>query len=166
MLDFSNFPPIVKKAAGILILLIGLFFFGLLIRNTVRDFPIWFFGESATGVVEEKWYELISSENSNEFAANYFLSYSFKDAEGKRLTGSTSFSALEWGGFVEGDPIPIIYSSLNPKNNRVDDSRFLPLMLCSYIPFIFIVWFCLTTGYNILSAEFIKPKEEIKTLEN
>jgi hypothetical protein len=166
MIDFSNSNPLVKKIAGFVLLIIGLAFFVLLVRNTINDFPIWFFGRSAAGVVEEKWYELIEQDNSNEFAADYFVRYRFTTPDGEVLSGSTQMAAQEWSAYVEGAEILIVYSPINPANNRVDDSRFIPLLLCAYIPFIFVIWFCLKTGWNILSEQFKKIEPEPWFVEN
>lgn len=166
MLDFSNTHPTVKKIIGFVLLAIGLAFLGLFVRNTISDFPIWFFGRSATGVVEEKWYNLIEQENSADFNADYFMSYRFTSPEGNIISGSTQMAAQEWSAYVEGAEIPIVYSPINPENNRVDDSRFMPLLLCAYVPFIFLIWFCLKTGWNILSNEFKKIEPEPWIVEN
>jgi hypothetical protein len=166
MIDFSNSNPVLKKLAGFVLLIIGLAFFYLLVRNTITDFPIWFFGRNVSGVVEEKWYELIEQENSAEFAADYFISYRFTAPDGEIFSGSMKMAAQEWSAYVEGAEIPIVYSPLNPANNRVDDSRFMPLMLCAYLPFIIAIWFCLKTGWNILSEEFKKIESDPWIVKN
>jgi hypothetical protein len=166
MIDFSHYPPYVKRIAGVVLLIVGLVFFALLIRNTVTDFPIWFFGQHTTGVVEEKWYELIEQENSNEFAADYFLSYRFTDANGQIISGNSQMAAEEWSAYVEGREIPIVYSPLSSANNRVDDSRFVPLLLCAYIPFIIVIWFSLKQAWGILSEWLKKNETDSWVVEN
>lgn len=160
MFDFANSHPIFKKITGFVLLALGLTFLILFIRNTITDFPIWFFGRSVSGVVEEKWYELIEQENSNDFAADYYLSYRFTAPEGEIISGSTRLAAEEWSAYVEGDEIAIVFSPIDTSNNRVDDSRFVPLLICAYIPFIFAIWFCLSTGWKILSDEFKEIESE------
>jgi hypothetical protein len=166
MIDFSHYPPFIKRLAGVFLLVVGLAFLALLINNIVTDFPIWFFGQHVNGVVEEKWYELIEQENSNEFAADYFLRYRFTDADGKIISGSAQMGAEEWSAYVEGMEVPIVYSPLSSSNNRVDDSRFMPLLLCAYIPFIIAIWFSLNQARNILSEGFKKPETNSWIVEN
>lgn len=166
MIDFSHYPPYVKRIAGVVLLVIGLAFLVLLVRNTITDFPIWFFGQHVNGVVEEKWYELIEQENSNEFAADYFLSYRFTDANGQIISGSSQMAAEEWSAYAEGMDIPIVYSPLNASNSRVDDSRFIPLLLCAYIPFIIVIWFSLKQARNILAEGLEKPETDSWVVEN
>ena len=143
-----------KKIVGIVIFAFGLIFCFLLLKNAATDFPIWVFGRQTTGVVEKKWYELIEENNAGELSFNYFISYRFTSPNGESLFGSTRLSAQEWMTHKEGGEVGIIYASFNPSINRVDDSRFRPLLACSYIPFILIVWFSLVWGWNILSEEF------------
>ena len=143
-----------KKIVGFVIFAFGLILCILLIKNAAKDFPIWVFGRQTTGVVEKKWYELVGENNAGELAFDYFLSYKFASPNGETLTGSTSLAAQEWMAHEEGGEVDIIYASFNPSINRVDDSRFRPLLACSYIPFILIVWFSLVWGWNILSEEF------------
>jgi hypothetical protein len=148
---------------GLILFVIGLALFGLFINLAVKDFPIWIFGQKVTGVVEEKGYELIE-ENAGELSFTYYVNYSFITNNGESLSGTSSLSALEWSALVEGDDIVIVYSPFNPDNNRIDDSRYLSLFLCSYVPFILIIWFLLKQGWNLLYRE-IKQPEPLPTLE-
>ena len=154
-----------KKIAGSVLFAFGLIFCFLLVKNAAKDFPIWIFGRQTTGVVEKKWYELVGENNAGELSFNYFLSYKFTTPNGKALSGSTTLSAQEWMDHEESGEVDIIYASFNPSINRVDDSRFRPLLACSYIPFILIVWFSLVWGWNIISEEFGRfnplPKEQV-----
>jgi hypothetical protein len=159
MINWLDQNSLRRKIGGSLLLAIGLIFLFFLSKNAVRDIPIWFFGESVSGEIEESWYELIE-ENKGELSFTYFVSYSFIAPNGEKLIGSTGLSAQEWSGLSVGDEIIVVYSSLNPEINRIDDSRFVPLLLCSYLPFVVLTWFFLTNGWNILYAEFKKPETE------
>ena len=147
-----------KKIAGILLFAIGLTFLIFLLKDASKDIPIWLFGRNVTGVVEEKWYELIEENNAGELSFEYFMGYSFTTPQGERMTGSSRLSAQEWVMYTEGGEVDVIYTSFNPANNRVDDSRFRPLLICSYIPFALVIWFCLIWGWNMLSEEFRKVR--------
>lgn len=158
MVDTAKYHSLPKKTAGFVLLAIGLLFLIILLRNIVHDFPIWFFGRRVPGVVEETWYEVIEESDAGELSFKYFMRYSFTTPNGETLEGSTSLAAQEWSALSEGSEVPIVYSPFNSLNNRLDDSRFVPLLLCAYIPFIFITWFSLATGWNLLSEAFRKPE--------
>ena len=64
-----------------------------------------------------------------------------------------------------GEDLIVVYSSLNPENNRIDDSRFVPLLFCSYLPFVVVTWFLLVSGWKLLYAEFKKPDDDLWVVE-
>lgn len=159
MFSLALAHPSIKKIVGFALLAVNLILLGVMIKLAARDFPIWFFGEISTGIVEDKWYDLLEQE-SNEFNANYFLQYSFEAPDGSEYTGSTQMSAIEWSAQSIGDPITITYAPSNPANNRVDDTRFVPLMLCSYIPVFILIWILTSSGISLLKDAFEKPEEK------
>lgn len=160
----SNLNSLGRKVAGFVMLALGIILAILLLFYTFRDFPLWVLGKTVTGVVEEKWYELIE-ENEGELSFTYFVGYSFNTQQGEKLEGSSRLSALEWSALVEGGEVRVVYSPFSASNNRIDDSRFRPLLICSYIPFIFITWFLLTQGWEILAQEFTTARSVLWRLE-
>ncbi|MEN8242730.1 MAG: DUF3592 domain-containing protein [Chloroflexota bacterium] len=164
MFKLSNFDSLGRKIAGFVLLLVGLVFLFFVLRNTVRDFPIWFFGQSVSGVVDETWYEMVE-ENAGEMSFTYFVSYHFTAPNGETHTNSSRLSAQEWMALSSSGEVIVVYSSLNPENNRIDDSRFIPLLFCSYLPFVAATWFFLTNGWKLLYAEFKEPDEELWVVE-
>jgi hypothetical protein len=159
MFDFAYTHPVIKKIGATALLAVGFFLLGFIVKITIRDFPIWFSGQSVFGVVDEMWYELIEQETNN-FNATYFMSYKFTSQDGEVFTGSTKMSDLEWSGFARGDQVAILYSPTNPANNRLDDSRLVPLVICSYIPFLIFIWVCISAGIKLVKDAFqkIEPK--------
>ncbi|MGD2027600.1 MAG: hypothetical protein PVI99_07270 [Anaerolineales bacterium] len=160
MSNFSTEKSLGKILGGLALLVLGLSFSFLVIKNTITDFPIWFFGDSVLGVVDEKWYEITSEEDAEELTFKYFARYNFISPDGEKITGSTSLSAQEWSALINGGAVRVVYSPLNPENNRIDDSRFRPLLLCSYIPFLILSIFFVVQGWNLLSGEF-KKRESV-----
>lgn len=154
MSTFFTDKSLVKMLGGLALLALGLLFSFLLIRNAVRDFPIWFFGDGVLGVVEEKWYEITGEEDAEELTFKYFVRYNFISPDGEKITESTSLSAQEWSALIDGGAVRVVYSPLNPSNNRIDDSRFKPLLLCSYIPFLILSIIFVVLGWNLFSGEF------------
>ncbi|MEJ2487664.1 MAG: hypothetical protein P8Y68_18245 [Anaerolineales bacterium] len=147
-----------KVLLGLLIFALGILLTFFIIKFSINDVPIWFFGKDVIGVVDEKWYELISEEGASELEFEYFVRYHFVSSDGEVFTGSASLSALDWSGLVEGRDVSIVYSPLDPANNRIDDSRYVPLLLCSYIPIIIIAYFFVTQGWNLLFRELKQEK--------
>lgn len=164
MFKFNEYSSLTKKISGGLLLTIGLIVSFILIRNIIRDFPIWFFGERVVGIVEESWYELVD-ENAGELTFTYYVRYNFDGPEGEEFTGSSRLGAQEWMGLSPGTEVIVMYSSLNPENNRIDDSRFMPMLLCSYVPFVIIAWFLVVNGWKILYRQFKKTEPDFWVLE-
>jgi hypothetical protein len=161
----SNQHSIWRKIAGIGFLVLGMSIAVLLLISAYADFPLWVLGKIRGGVVEEKWYELIEENDVGELSFNYFVSYSFSTPEGKTFKGSSQLSAQEWSALVEGGEVMVVYNQFNPSNNRIDDSRFRPLLICSYLPLIFLAWLLLTQGWEIITSEFFVSRPELWRLE-
>ena len=53
------------------------------------------------------------------------------------------------GGLEKGGSINIVYFSLYPSHNRIDDSRFVPALACAYVPFLFFFAFAATVGRRL-----------------
>ena len=155
---FSTNRSFWKIIAGLVILTLGILLSVFLIKFSISDVSIWVFGKTVYGVVDEKGYELVD-ETAGELTFTYHAEYSFRTDDGERFTGITSLSAQEWSALIEGGDVKIVYSPFDPSNNRIDDSRFVPLLMCSYIPIILIAWFLLIQGWNLLYGEFKNAKE-------
>jgi hypothetical protein len=50
------------------------------------------------------------------------------------------------GGRVKGGPIDVVYFPLYPTFNRLDETRFIPVLACAYIPLILLGWVGLAVG--------------------
>jgi hypothetical protein len=53
------------------------------------------------------------------------------------------------GGLEKGGSINVVYFSLYPSHNRIDDSRFVPALACAYIPFLFVCAFAAILGWRL-----------------
>jgi hypothetical protein len=53
------------------------------------------------------------------------------------------------GGLEKGGMIDVVYFSLYPSHNRVDDSRFVPALACAYIPFLFLCALFVAVGWRL-----------------
>lgn len=153
MKTFSEYNSLGKKIGGFILFGLGLLLLVLLIIYSLRDFPIWFIGKHVPGIVEETGYEVIK-ENKGELSFTYSVTYTFIGPNGETITGNSSLAAQEWSALSAGQEVEVVYSPLDPSNNRIDDSRYLSILLCSYVPIIFLCWLLLYAGWNILYAEF------------
>ena len=127
------------------------------VNFSYQDFTIWFFGREVTGVVDELWYEFLGEEAGVQ-EYDYFVNYTFTDKAGQKLQGTTELSLLEWSVFREGMEVTVVYSPFNPAINRLDDSRFVPLLFCSYLPVAIIIWLTLMFGWRLFVGEVKKPE--------
>jgi hypothetical protein len=141
-----------RRIAGFIIMTAGAILFVLLLNSMLHDVPVWIFGHRVNATIEEKWWENLDMENldGNYFDIEYFFSYQFSTTEGETVIGKSKVTEDEFMGYQEGGEIMIKYSPLNPSNNRLDDSRFMPFLLCSYIPFILISIFSLVAGREMI----------------
>jgi hypothetical protein len=58
------------------------------------------------------------------------------------------------GGLEKGGSIDVVYFSLYPSHNRIDDSRFVPALACAYVPFIVVFAFCAMVGWRLARPIF------------
>lgn len=136
-----------RRITGFVIFGIGVVLTILLMNTLVTDIPIWFFGRKVSATIVEKWYEDIYNDSMNPV---FFFGYEFTASDGQVYTGSSRVPDSEWMSYSEGRPISVKYSPLDPTMNRLDDSRFIPYLICSYIPFLLICWFSLAAGREMI----------------
>ena len=163
---FSNLNSLGKGIAGFVLLVVGLVFLIIVFKNTLNDFPIWFFGRDVSAVVEETWVEKTGENNAGELTFQYFIRYNFTAPSGESVTGTSSLAGMEWSGISEGSEVKVTYFPPNPSHNRLNDSRFMLVLLCSYIPLIVLTWFGLFAGWKLISADFKREELHPWTFEN
>jgi hypothetical protein len=146
-----------RKIGGFLLLSIGLLVFFMVSKYMIKDFPIWFIGQDVSAIVKETWYEKVNLDDPADMTFEYFVRYEFTTEKGKIIIGTSRLGVTEWMRSGPGTNIKITHSPFNAENNRVDDSRYVPLLLCAYLPFIFLLWLGIYSGWNILVSEFKKP---------
>lgn len=149
----KNLNALGKKTLGVIVLLIGTFLLIGTLYYLLRDIPIWVFGKTVPGRIEELWVENISEPGAKELAFKYYLRYSFLTENGLRIENSRPLSATEWSRQGEGSQIDISYFPLIPSHNRIDDSNFILPFLCMYIPLIVVGWISLTFGWHLLTID-------------
>jgi len=149
-----------KRIGGIVLMTIGLIIFILLVKNMLKDFPIWFFGRDATAVIVENWFEKVDEDDLYNIDYQYYVRYRFTASNGEVIVDTSSVSANEWSGLGAGREVLITYSPLDPSNSRIDDSRYMPILLCSYIPFFILCWLGLMSGWRLLDLQLKNAEQQ------
>lgn len=141
-----------RRIAGFLLLAVGAVLAFLLARSIVQDVPIWVLGRKVPATIVETWWENFNLDNidNKDFDLRYFFRYEFTTAEGEQYVGSTKVTEEEFLSYQQGSEVMIKYSPFNPDDNRLDDSRFVPFLLCTYVPFLLISLFALAAGREII----------------
>lgn len=141
------------RIAGFIILIIGVVLSVLLLKSMWHDFPAWIFGRRVPAVIEEIWWEDFDLENrysKDELHLKYMISYKFTTTEGEVVLGKSKVTEDEFLTFMPGKEVMIKYSRINPEDNRLDDSRYVPFLVFTYIPFILVCLFTLVAGREMI----------------
>jgi len=134
-----------RAAAGLLLLVIGLCCATFVVANLARDVSLWAFGRRARAVVVETWAEPIGEESGFQ----YFVRYQFQTADGQTITRKASVAAQEWASLGLGGAVEVVYLPLYPAHNRLDDSRLVPVLACTYLPLMFLSGAGLVWGWRL-----------------
>jgi hypothetical protein len=135
-----------RRITGFFILLVSVILSVTVLKTLARDIPIWFFGGKTKATIVEQW----TDKYPDDFNPVYFLDYEFSTPSGEIVSGTSRVPGEEWVTYIEGSEITVRYSNLNPLNNRLDDSRYVPFLFCSYIPIILICLFAMVFGKEMV----------------
>ncbi len=148
-------PPVMKRIGGVLLLAVGLFIFTAMLYYAAQDFPLWIFGRHTQAEVVETWVERtdnIQEGEGGEFTFDFYLRYQFATSDGQIITKTSKASAIEWSGMGKGQSIDILYFPLYPNLNRLDNSRWVFFLSCTYLPLIVISLIGLRVGWYMLTS--------------
>lgn len=138
-----------KTVVGAFLLILGLFCLGLLIYGLVTDLSLWVLGRRTEAKVVELWVERTNESDAQELTFEYFASYRFM-TPGGQVTSSSRLDVREWSALEEGGDVLVVYFPLYPQHNRVDESRFVPMLACAYLPLAIVAWASLGVGWYLL----------------
>jgi hypothetical protein len=139
-----------KAVAGALLVLFGLVCLAVVLVSLARDLPIWVLGRRTQAEVLETWLEQTRSNDEGELSFEYFVRYQFTTSRGRVLTSVSTIGVNEWSGLEQGDLIIVVYFPPYPAHNRLDDSRFVPIYACTYVPTVVLGWAGLVFGWRLL----------------
>jgi hypothetical protein len=81
------------------------------------------------------------------------MQYRFVASNGQIITATATLSMNEWAnGDGEGGEVDVVYFPPYPKHNRLDDSRYIPFLACSYLPFVLVTAAMLAAGWRIVGS--------------
>jgi hypothetical protein len=144
--------PLLRALVGWGLLSIGLGCLAFIAVNLATDLSIWILGRHTSAEVIATWAEETGEEKTTEPTFEYFVRYRFSTSSGEVFTRTTQVGVQEWGGLGMGGPvaaiyqeqrkvpthsvdgleggrsIAVVYFPLYPAHNRLDDSRFVPLL--------------------------------------
>ena len=139
-----------KVLVGTLLLVTGLACLGFVIYSLGRDLSLWVLGEQVDAEVVELFVVRTSSDEEQELTFDYFVRYQFIAPGGQLVVSSVEADVREWGALTEGGPVSVVYFPLYPAHNRLDDSRFVSLLACSYLPLMVVSWIALGVGLYLI----------------
>jgi len=156
-MDSLEDSPWLRTLVGVLLLLVGLVCLAFVAVNLGKDVAIWFFGQRATAEIEDLWVERIGDEEEGELQFDFFVRYRFAVPGDGIITRSVRLDVREWSALTEGGPLAVVYFPLYPALNRLEDARFIPLLVCAYLPISFLGWLGVSLGWYLLRPRGTRP---------
>jgi hypothetical protein len=154
----------------------GLAILAFVALNLGQDASLWFFGRRTEAQVVGKWIERDAREGEGDPTFRYYLRYRFETPGGLEVTGVSRMAAQEWsavehtgsvdvlsrdeGGTLNGSvgtidgtgSVEVVYFPAYPTHNRLDDSRFMAVVGCAYVPLIALGFTGLVAGRRLLMS--------------
>ncbi len=146
-----------RTLGGGLFLTLGLVCVALLLYSLGRDLSLWVLSRETTAEVTELWVEQIGDRQEGELNFHYFARYRFITPSGTVIVDSTRLDVRSWGALREGGPIEVVYFPPYPAYNRLEESRFVPILACAYVPFFIVAWAALGVGWYLVRPEASRP---------
>jgi hypothetical protein len=179
MAEVSRAAPITagsrwaRQLAGALILCVALALLAFVALNLARDASLWVLGRSAKADVVSAWIERDAEGKAEAPTFRWFVRYQLETPGGHVVGGVSRISPQEWAAMGHGGPVhvveagedasrqgrgapedgiqvDVVYLPFYPAHNRLDESRFVPVLACAYVPLIFVCAAGLMFGRNLL----------------
>jgi len=146
-----------RTLVGLLLALVGLACLTFAAVNLGKDVAIWFLGRHVAAEVEELWAEQIGEFEEGELQFDYWVRYHFAVPDVGIITRTVRLDMREWSTLTEDGPLAVIYFPLYPGLNRLEDARFIPLLVCAYVPITVFGWIGLSLGWYLLRPAGTRP---------
>jgi len=167
-------PTVAQRSVGGLVMLAGLAMLAFVALNLGQDASLWLFGRRTEAQVVGKWIERDAREGEGDPIFRYYLRYRFQTPDGQEVTGVSRMAAQEWsavehtgsvdvlspdtGGILDGSvgaidgagSVDVVYFPAYPAHNRLDESGFVAVVACAYVPLIALGCTGLAAGRRLL----------------
>jgi hypothetical protein len=140
---------VMRLLGGGLILLVAVLLAALLAAYLAQDIALWAFGRDVKADVVERWVEQVGTEDEGELQFEYYVKYRFAAEDGQTLTVTTTVGLSEWASGDGSGQVDVVYFPPCPQHNRLDDSRYVPLLACTYVPVILIAAAMLAASWQL-----------------
>ena len=144
--------PLLQRLVGVLLLAVGLACLAFLVVNLSKDLALWVLGREVTGQVDELWVERIGDQVEGDLEFDYLVHYHFDAPGGGVISQTTTLAVREWGALVEGGPVEVVYFPPYPAHNRLEESRYIPILACAYVPIAVLSWLGLGLGWSLVRS--------------
>ncbi|HSJ53021.1 MAG TPA: hypothetical protein VLC52_04670 [Anaerolineae bacterium] len=148
MWTFFDDHPFARTVAGALLFLAAGAFAALVFWQLARDASLWFFGREVQAQVVDRWVEPIGELGEGEVDFYYYLQYRFTTDRGQTITRTITVGPGEWG--EAEDTVSVVYFPPISEHNQLDQSRYIPLLACAYLPLTMIGLGALFVGWRLL----------------
>jgi hypothetical protein len=139
-----------RVLVGVLLLVAGLVCLVFVVYSLGRDISVWVLGRQVDAEVIELAVVRTSGIDEQELTFDYYVTFRFTTPDGQSIVNTVKADVREWGALNEGGPVSVVYFPLYPAHNRLDDSRFVSLLACSYLPLMVASWVALGIGLYLI----------------
>jgi len=167
-------PTVAQRLVGALVMVAGLAMMAWVALNLGQDASLWFFGRRTEAQVVGKWIERDAHAGEGNPTFRYYLRYRFQTPDGQVVTGVSRMAGQEWsavehpgsvdvlspeeGGTLKGSvgardgagSVDVVYFPAYPTHSRLDESRFVAVVACAYVPLIGLGCTGLAAGRRLL----------------
>jgi hypothetical protein len=162
-----------RRVGGGLVMAAGLGVLVFAALNLIQDGSLWILGQRAEAQVVGVWIEEETEARAEAPTFRWFIRYQFSTPGGQVVTGVSRISANEWAAIGHSEPVEVAYEGEDtgdrgfgavedgswvgvtylpgyPAHNRLDESRFVPVLACAYLPLILLGGAGLAAGRGLL----------------
>lgn len=169
-------PGRMKCLAGFLLAAAGLVVLAFVGVNLAQDASLWVLGRHTKARVTDAWIEQGADDRRGMPVYHWYVRYQFTTPGGRMVIGSSQMTAQEWtalelrnpvelavpvqgskgqsdGTTLEEDSsVDVVYFPAYPAYNRLDQSRFVPILACAYVPLIILGWAGVAAGRRLFQS--------------
>jgi len=169
-------PGRLKRLGGLPLAAAGLVMLTVVGLNLARDASLWILGWRTEARVVDAWIEQGADDRRGVPVYHWYVRYQFTTSAGRMVTGSSRMAAQEWtalglrnpvGLAVQGQGstgesrgktleevslVDVVYFPVYPAHNRLDQSRFVPILACAYVPLIILGWAGVAAGRRLFQS--------------